>query len=335
MIKVFIIDDSMFIRNSIVKILKAKVDIEVIGEASNPLEAMETFKKIGMPDIFILDIEMPKMDGLTFLKKLKSEKPLPVIIFASSPEGKLNSSKGLEYDSCEIITKPKSLNEMKSEEFIDNFVSKIKSLVDLKIKKEVVEKETMSSYFKNVIAIGASTGGVQTLEQILKNLNPFHPPIFITQHMPKGFTASFANRLNKICVNSNVVEVQNNTIAKKGDIFIAPGNLHLEIEKVENNKFKAVLKDYQKVSNHKPSVDVLFKSFASEVKENSIAFILTGMGKDGALGIKKVKEAGGKTYGQNEQSAIVYGMPKVAFELGGLDKQVTLKEVIDIINNIK
>lgn len=340
MIKVFIIDDSMFIRNSLSRILKNRAEIEVIGEASNPIEAMEMFKKTGVPDVFILDIEMPKMDGLSFLKKLKEERPIPVIIFASLPNDKSTKAiEALSLGAYDIVSKPTSMNEMKNDEFIDNFLLRIKSAsntknIDLNIKKRVYAK-SFSKTVNNVVAIGSSTGGVQTLETILKELRPYHPPIFITQHMPKGFTTSFANRLNKVCLNSNVKEAKDNDIIKNGDIFIAPGDMHLEIEKRKNNNFVTILKDYPNVSNHKPSVDVLFTSFAKEVKEKSIAFILTGMGKDGALGMKKIKDSGGKTFGQDKESSIVYGMPKVAFELGGLIKQVSLKEVIDIINNEK
>ena len=333
MIKVFLIDDSMFVRNTIVKILKNISDIEVIAEASNPIDAMKEFKNCGIPDVIILDLEMPKMDGLSFLKKMRNERSIPTLILASlnSKESK-KALKALSLGAREILLKPTVLVDFSNDEFKNDLVNSIKKVAKLPIKKKNLTLNTSSN---KVIAIGASTGGVQTLEEILSNLEPLHPPIVITQHMPKGFTTSFANRLNKICQNSKVQEASSNIIMEDGDIFIAPGDYHLEIEKINNNKYMTVLKDYQKVSNHKPSVDVLFKSLASHAKKDAIAFILTGMGKDGALGIKKVKEAGGKTYGQNEQSAIVYGMPKVAFELGGLDKQVTLKEVIDIINNIK
>lgn len=343
MIKIFIIDDSMFIRNSLIRILKNRSEIEIIGDAPNPIDAIEVLKKIGMPDVFILDIEMPKMDGLTFLQKLKVERPIPTIIFASLPNN--NSTKAIDalsFGAYDIVVKPTIMNEMNSDEFVNNFILKIKSAVnsknfDYSSKLKIPSKEMKASINNShkIIAIGSSTGGVQTLEKILTKLNPSHPPILITQHMPEGFTKSFANRLNKICINSNVKEVNKSEIIKQGDIFIAPGNLHLEIEKTENNKFQVLLKDYPKVSNHKPSVDVLFKSFAKEVKEDSVAFILTGMGKDGALGIKKVKESGGETFGQDQESSIVYGMPRVAYELGGIDKQVNLNDVIDIINNIK
>lgn len=333
MIKVFLIDDSMFVRNTIVKILKNISDIEVIAEASNPIDAMKEFKNCGIPDVIILDLEMPKMDGISFLKKMRNERSIPTLILASlnSKESK-KALKALSLGAREILLKPTALVDFSNDEFRNDLINSIKKVAKYPIENKANTQNTSSN---KVIAIGASTGGVQTLEEILSNLEASHPPIVITQHMPKGFTTSFANRLNKICQNSKVQEAKSNIIMEDGDIFIAPGDYHLEIEKTNNNKYITVLKDYQKVSNHKPSVDVLFKSLAKQAKKDAIAFILTGMGKDGALGIKKVKEAGGKTYGEDEKSSIVYGMPKVAFELGGLDKQVTLKEVIDIINNIK
>ena len=186
-----------------------------------------------------------------------------------------------------------------------------------------------------IVGIGSSTGGVQTLEEIFVDLAPNHSPIIVVQHMPVGFTASFANSLNNICNNSLVKEAAEGDILSHGQILIAPGDKHVEIIKDGLSKYKVVLKDYPKVSSHKPSVDVLFTSMAKEVKQNTIAFILTGMGKDGAAGIKKISDAGGKTYGQDEKTCVVYGMPKVAFEIGGVQKQLALDKVAGVINMIK
>lgn len=339
MIKLFIIDDSMLIRNIVKKVLKTSNDIEIIGEAANPIDAMEVFKEVGFPDVFILDLEMPKMDGLTFLKKLKNEKPIPTIIFATLVNDKSSKAiEALEYGACDIIVKPSNLKEMKLSDLTDDFTMKIKAAASSKVLDEIKieKKELRKSNGKSnkVIALGASTGGVETLEKILTHLNENHPPIVITQHMPEGFTKSFATRLNKYCKYSIAKEAEEGDILENGCIFIAPGNKHLEVKKVDE-KYITVLGDYEKVSNHKPSVDVLFSSIANEVKENGVGFILTGMGKDGAKGIKKIKEASGKTYGQNKDSSIVYGMPKAAFELGALHKQLSLEEIIDTINSMK
>ena len=340
MIKVFIIDDAILVRNSIKKILSKEKDITIIGEAQNPVDAFSEFKKVGLPDVFILDIEMPKMDGLTFLKKINEQKPIPTIICSSHvAKGSVKAIQALELGACDLILKPTQKLSEVIDDVAEEFISKVKAAFYSKIlPSNDTQKTTYSSILKKtnkIVAIGSSTGGVQTLEQILTNLQPNHSPILITQHMPTGFTHSFATRLNKICKNSYIKEANDGDEILSGQILIAPGDKHLEIQSNGLHKYKAILKDFPKVSGHKPSVDVLFTSFAKEVKYNSIAFILTGMGKDGAIGIGKIKESGGVTYGQDEKTSIVYGMPKVAFELGNIDKQVALEEVADIINSIR
>lgn len=340
MIKVFIIDDSILIRNLIKKLLKKSSSIEVIGEAPNPVDAMKEFKSVGLPDVFILDIEMPKMDGLSFLKKLKEERPVPTIVFSSVVEkGSQKAIEALRLGACDIILKPKNMEELNSHEKYEEFSDKIKAASNSKSINDIVinsnscnEKNREKS--DKIIAMGASTGGVQTLESILTNLAPEHPPIVITQHMPAGFTASFAKRLNKECTNSIIVEAKNGDELTQGKVFIAPGNIHLEVQK-DISGYKTILKDYPKVSNHKPSVDVLFKSMAKEVKENSVAFLLTGMGRDGAMGLKKIKDANGQTYAQDKDSSIVYGMPKAAVEMDAVCKQVSINDIINIINEMR
>ncbi len=338
MIKVFIIDDAMLIRNAIKSFLKDQEDIEVIGEAPNPIDAFEVFKKVGLPDIFILDIVMPKMDGLTFLEQLNKQNPVPTIICSSvTQNGSSKAIKALELGAVDIIVKP-SKDFRNNVDIKDEFIDKIYAAYNSKIIKTDTKIKTNSKPLKKtdkIVAIGSSTGGVQTLEKILIHLQPNHSPIVITQHMPAGFTKSFANRLNKICENSYIKEARDGDAILSGEILIAPGDMHLEIKHESMNRYRAVLKDFPKVSNHKPSVDVLFTSIAKEAKQNGVAIILTGMGKDGAIGIKKVKDAGGETFGQDEATSIVYGMPKIAFELGGVDKQIALDDVANVINKIK
>ena len=339
-IKVFIIDDSILVRNSIKKLLKNEKDIVIIGEAPNPVDAFEEFSKVGLPDVFLLDIEMPKMDGLTFLKQIQEQKPIPTVMCSTLvTKGSTTAIRAMELGACDIILKPKNLiNAFEDDEIIDEFVSKIKAAYRSKnintTQQSQLKIDTKLKTTHKIVAIGASTGGVQTLQKILGELQENHPPIVIVQHMPIGFTQSFATRLDKLCVNSKVQEATDKMMLEHGTIIIAPGDKHLEVEHIGMYKYQAVLKDYPKVSNHKPSVDVLFTSVAKEVKIDAVAFILTGMGKDGAMGIKKIKEAGGTTYAQDEKSSIVYGMPKVAFELGAIDKQVSLDEISDIINKI-
>ena len=338
MINIFIIDDSMAIRNSIKKMLSNYSDIKIIGDAPNPVDAFKEFKKVGLPDLFILDIEMPKMNGLEFLNLMKQQKQIPTIICSGVVQhGSQNAIMALELGACDIISKS-SLEVKNNSEISDEFISKIRAVADSKIINFNIQKNKLyKKPLKNtnkIVAIGSSTGGVQTLERILQNLRPNHSPIVIVQHMPKGFTTSFANRLNEICENSYIKEASDNDPLLPGQVLIAPGDLHLEVKHTKKDRYIAVIKNFPKVSNHKPSVDVLFSSVAKEVYENSVAIILTGMGKDGALGIKKIKDAGGTTYGQDEKTSVVYGMPKVAFEIGGVQKQVALEEVATIINDL-
>ncbi len=345
MIKVFIIDDSLLIRVTIKKILNTCSDIQIIGEAENPIDAFEEFKKVGLPDVFILDIEMPKMDGLTFLKKLQSERPVPTIICSTLvTAGSSKAIDSLRLGACDIILKPKVGLHNSIEDITDEFISKIKaaskshSINTNKIKSKIENtlnetNKTLESTHK-IVAIGASTGGVQTLEKIFIDLLPNHSPIIVVQHMPAGFTASFANSLNNICINSTIKEASEGDDLLHGQILIAPGDKHLEVVANGLFKYKVTLKDYPKVSSHKPSVDVLFTSCAKEIKKNTVAFILTGMGKDGAAGIKKIRDLGGKTYGQDEKSSVVYGMPKVAFDIGGVEKQLSLENIANTINSI-
>lgn len=340
MIKVFIIDDSMLIRNMVHKLLKKIKSIHIIGEAPNPVDAMKIFQKTGLPDVFILDIEMPKMDGISFLKKLQKERPIPTIMFSSIVEkGSSKAMEAFQYGACDVILKPIRLTDALSNDFAENFVSKVKAAAHSKyVNSFTFEGSAQNKRLnksKKIIAIGASTGGVQTIESIVKNLHPMHPPIVITQHMPAGFTYSFANRLNNVCINSIIKEAEEGDFLESGHIYIAPGDLHLEVKLDEDNKYICVLKNYPKVSSHKPSVDVLFKSMSKVVKSKAVAFLLTGMGRDGAQGMKLVKEAAGITYGQDEESSIVYGMPKVAFDQGYVQKQVNISEIITIINEME
>lgn len=342
MIKVFIIDDSMVVRNSITKILKDEQDIKIIGEAPNPVDAFEIFKKVGLPDVFILDIEMPKMDGLSFFKQINKQKPIPVIICSTLvSDGSLAAIDSLRLGAVDIILKPKiNLKDFfteQKEEIVQAINSAAKA--NIKFKPSIMEKENLEKNkvdnkpSKNIIVIGSSTGGVQVIEEILSNLNTGHPGIVITQHMPEGFTASFANRLNKIS-NSLVVESKDDESIDTNKVIISKGGVHTEIIKRDEQYF-TILKDYPKINSHKPSANALFKS-VSKLRPNEVtAFILTGMGDDGALGIKKLREMGYKTYGQDEESCVVYGMSNIANRIGGISKEVSTQEIVKIINSLE
>ena len=341
MIKVFIIDDSMMVRNAIIKMLKGVEGIKIIGEAPNPIDAFEVFRKVGLPDVFILDIEMPKMDGLTFLKQIKEQKPIPVIICSTLvSDGSTEAIDALRYGAVDIVLKPKINVREYFEEEKENFINSIKAaaISSIHYSPNVLSKETTQENVsagdpsKQIIAIGASTGGVQVLEEIVTNLKPNHPGIVITQHMPEGFTNSFAKRLNAI-TNSLIVEASDGEIICDNKIIIARGGIHMEV-KESNGVYKTILKDFPKVNQHKPSVNVLFNSIAQIKNIQATAFILTGMGDDGATGIKKLKDLGIDTYGQNKQTCIVYGMPNIANQIGAIKEELSTFAIIKKINEL-
>lgn len=354
MIKLFIIDDSALVRNEFKKIFEPIKDIEIIGSATNPVDAFDIFKHVGLPDVFILDIEMPKMDGLTFLEQIGKQRPIPTIICSTLVmQGSNAAIDAMRMGAVDIVLKPTSnINNFfgqKSEEFISKVRAASKSKahyignVKRSSKNKILNEKQVSSSVKEVrslplskkiIAIGASTGGVQVLEELLMQLELNHPPILITQHMPVGFTASFAQRLNEILPSSSVKEAAENDILMHGRVLIAPGNLHMEIVK-NGFQYKVILKNYPKVNSHKPSVNVLFRSMSREVGISGVGFILTGMGDDGATGLLEMKKAGAATYAEDEKSCIVYGMPKKAVELGGVIKSLTLKEMAHIVNTVR
>lgn len=348
MIKVFVIDDSALVRNQFKKIFAQTKDIELIGTANNPVDAFEVFKKVGLPDVFILDIEMPKMDGLTFLAQINKQKPTPVIICSTLVKnGSKEAVDALRLGAVDIILKP----SVKINEFFDEnvdeviqlvraaskakvrVVSEIKRRADDHTLNELKDSSSLKFASKKIVAIGSSTGGVQVIEEILLGLKANHPAIVITQHMQAGFTASFAQRLNELIPNSTIKEAQEGDVILPSHVYIAPGNIHMEVKK---NKFAFViaLKDYPRVNSHKPSVNVLFSSMAKEVGGMGVGIILTGMGDDGAVKLKAMREAGAKTYAQDETTCTVYGMPKKAVEIGAVDESLSIKEIIELINSL-
>jgi len=345
MIKVFLIDDSVIVRQGFKKIFADVSDIEVIGEADNPVDAFDEFKKVGLPDLFILDIEMPKMDGLTFLKKITAQRPTPVIICSTLvTNGSSAMIDAMRFGAADVVAKPKiNLNKFfgaYKEELLEKVRAVASSKVNLNNSVSTatghVEKQSAKPSMPSakIVAIGSSTGGVQVLEEIITHLKPNHQGIMIVQHMPAGFTASFASRLNDISPNSEVLEAKEGDIVMHGRVLIAPGDKHMEVKK-EGLKYVVALKDYPRVNSHKPSVNVLMNSVAKEVKANATGFILTGMGDDGAMGLLEMKKAGAETYAQEEKSCIVYGMPKKAVELGAVKQSLSLKDIANIINTVR
>ncbi|MDO8455011.1 MAG: chemotaxis response regulator protein-glutamate methylesterase [Sulfurimonas sp.] len=351
-IKIFIVDDSAIVRAAISDLVKKEGDIQLLGTAQDPIFAMEKFQKLGWPDVIILDIEMPRMDGLTFLKKIMSTHPTPVIICSSvAHKGSQKAIEAMSLGAVEVLGKPefqvKSFFEEVHNAFthairaaarskLKNISSAFNSKIEVKLNADSVlpsiNRTSIANIKERYIAIGSSTGGVQTLEVIITKLSVNTPPIVIAQHMPAGFTASFAERLDRIS-QVTVKEAANGDILQRGHVYIAPGELHTMVKRI-GNYYLLEVKDGPRVSRHKPSVDVLFRSCSNEGAKNCIAFILTGMGDDGAKGMKELHDKGGVTYAQDERSCIIYGMPKEAVALGGVDKSLSLTQIIEVIKKL-
>lgn len=340
--KVFVIDDSKIVREGFKRILQSIDGVELLGEASNPIDALDVFKEVGLPDLFILDIEMPKMDGLTFLKKINDQRPTPVIICSSLVESNSNAMiDAMRLGAIDIIKKPKLTTIDFFQHYANELKQKIEAISKAKItyKKEIAKKRQIkksvntSTLSTKFVAIGSSTGGIQVLEEILTHLRASHVAIVIVQHIPSGFSSSLAKRLNDIAPNSIVKEIEDGDILLDGHVYIAPGGLHVEVEKV-SLKYRLRLKEFEKVNSHRPSIDVFFNSVAKVCRSNCTGFILTGMGKDGALGLKMMRESGAMTYAQNEKTSTIFGMPKVALEIDAAKEALSIFEITKVINAI-
>jgi two-component system chemotaxis response regulator CheB len=361
-IKVFVVDDSPIVRQAFIKIFHEIPEVQLFGIADNPISAMQRIDHIGKPDVMILDLEMPKMNGLAYLKKIMSEpNPFPVIICSSVVgTGKNhNAIKALSLGAVDVIAKPKGSLKDFFKNHSDDFIRSIKGAVSSKIDKYSQSSPSLASTPKiinsdkrrkctnsnsilsdnnlnfkisnPVISIGASTGGVQILEEILTSLEANTPPILIVQHMPAGFTASFSNRLNDMC-KMKIVEAKEGMEIVNGTVYIAEGNKHMLVQSL-GNKLYIKQSSGPKVSRHRPSVDALFDTVAKNIGAHNISFILTGMGDDGARGIGKIKKTGGMTYAQEECSCIVYGMPKVAVAMNSVNGSLSVAQMIKIIKN--
>lgn len=345
-IKVLIIDDSALVRQALKRIIETEASIEIIGTANDPYQAVELIQE-NKPDVITLDIEMPRMDGLTFLKKLMSQHPIPVIVISSlSGENTQTGLRALELGAMEIITKPKISTREFFEESKIRIIDAIKAaslsvvkrkriydpsqpLVQPKYSADVIiSKKQSSSMIKTteqVVAIGASTGGTEAITEILQALPDDAPGIVIVQHMPEHFTRSFAERLNAIC-KINVKEAANGDPILRGQALIAPGNNHMIINR-SGARYYVEVKQGPLVNRHRPSVDVLFRSAAKYAGRNAVGVILTGMGDDGAKGLLEMKDEGARTIAQDEHSCIVYGMPKEAIKLNAASKILPLKKI--------
>jgi two-component system chemotaxis response regulator CheB len=349
MIKVLIVDDSAVVRQMYKALLESDPEICVIGTANDPYIAAQKIQK-EKPDVITLDIEMPRMDGLTFLKKIMSQAPMPVVVISNqTSKGAEVAIKALEAGAVDVMTKPNLSNEAEMKESRINLIDKIRSAYSAKSQAGRVtkpgsglkEKRSVGSItnqpinFSNqaLIAIGASTGGTEAIRTLLEALPPHMPPIVIVQHMPEKFTASFASRLNDVCA-LQVKEAENGEPVLAGNVYIAPGGRHMAIQN-QHGKTTIKIFDDELVNRHRPSVNVLFNSVA-EIKGNlAIGIILTGMGDDGASGMLAMHERGSHTIAQDEGSSVVYGMPFKAVLAGGVNSVLPLNEIaLEVCNKL-
>lgn len=342
-IRVLIVDDSAVARQTLEEVLSSDNEIEVMATASDPYIASEKMLR-EVPDVIMLDLEMPRMDGVTFLKKIMAQHPIPVIICSSFTEaGSKAALMALESGAVDIIQKPRIGARQFLEESKVRICDTVKAVAGARLKRVtgtsrmVVPKLTADVILMNtafpatakttekIVVVGASTGGTEALNHFLRAMPIDAPGIVIVQHMPEHFTRAFATRLDSLCQIS-VKEAENNDLVQSGCAFIAPGNHHLLLKR-SGEKYYIEIKDGPLVSRHRPSVDVLFRCAARYAGKNAIGVIMTGMGDDGARGMLEMKEAGAFTIAQDEASCVVFGMPHKAIELNAIDQVLALKDI--------
>lgn len=324
-IKVLIIDDSAMIRKVFEQELSKDPDIEVVGTAPDPIVGRDKIVYL-KPDVITLDIEMPRMDGLTFLGKLMQHYPIPVVVVSSlAKRGGDVALKAMELGAVEVLSKPGSAYSVG--DMSEQLIEKVKAAANVKVFKkieptQVLSKEQNSAMVASmavkttnkIIAIGASTGGTEALREVISRLPANSPPVVVVQHMPQNFTKAFADRLNDIC-QVQVKEAVDGEYLATGKVLIAPGNQHMEIRRSGINYY-VTLFDGPMMFHQRPAVEILFNSVAKYAGQNSVGAILTGMGKDGAQGLLNMRQAGANTIAQDERTSIVFGMPKEAIDIG-------------------
>ena len=334
-IRVLTVDDSALMRQVLASLLSKDPGIEVIGSAPDPFIAREKIKALN-PDVITLDVEMPKMDGLTFLEKLMRGHPMPVVMVSSLTEaGCQTTLRALELGAVDFIAKPKIDLREGMEEIAQDLIDKVKAASVANVRRQAlgVRSETkpltsstaMIKTTDTIIAIGSSTGGTEAVKDVLIALPPNTPPILITQHMPERFTKTWADRMNSLC-RILVKEAKDGDSVLPGHALVAPGGYHMTLVR-SGARYSVRINQDPPVNRHRPSVDVMFDSVAQYAGANTIGVILTGMGGDGAKGMLGMKQAGAYTIAQDEASCVVFGMPKEAIKFGGVDKVLPLEEI--------
>ena len=336
-IRVLVVDDSALIRGVMTEILNEDPEIEVVGAAPDPYAARDKIKSLN-PDVLTLDVEMPKMDGLTFLQKVMAARPMPVVMVSSLTEqGAATTMQALESGAVDFVTKPTVDIQHGLEDLAQQIRGKVKIAAQAVVKKRtppadcserikaLAAQSAMIKTTDSIIAIGSSTGGTEALRELLEVLPPNTPPILMTQHMPEHFTKTFANRLAELC-QIHVKEAQEGDSVISGQALLAPGNYHMELRR-SGAKYYVTLNQEPPVNRHRPAVDPMLQSVAKYAGANSVGVILTGMGNDGAAGMLEMKKAGAFNLAQDEKSCVVFGMPKEAIKAGGVDKILPLSEI--------
>ena len=341
-IRVLIVDDSALVRQTLSEVLSSDPEIEVMATAADPIAAAEKLRH-EIPDVITLDVEMPRMDGLTFLQKLMSQHPLPVVMCSSlTEEGAETTLRALEYGAVDIIQKPRMGTKQFLEEAKVRVCDAVKAAARAKLKritpKPPVEakltadailpkpsSKAMVETTEKVVVVGASTGGTEALRVFLEGLPSDSPGCVIVQHMPENFTAAFARRLDGLC-RVSVKEAEDGETVLRGHALIAPGNRHTLLKR-SGARYYAEVRDGPLVSRHRPSVDVLFRSAARYAGKNAVGVIMTGMGDDGARGMAELKEAGAHTLAQDEATCVVFGMPHEAIKRGAVDRVLPLERL--------
>jgi len=332
-IKVLIVDDSAFIRMLMTQILEQDSQLDVVGTAADPYEAREKIKKHN-PDVLTLDIEMPKMDGVTFLKNIMRLRPMPVVMVSTlTLQGAEIADIALQLGAVDFVAKPKADVRNNLIKMSQELIEKVKIAANCNTAaldtKQYLEQTVLPLSNKttliDIIALGASTGGTEAIQSILRQLPRGMPPIVMVQHIPDVFSTSYAKRLDNHC-ELKVTEVRQAQKLKSGHAYLAPGHRHMKVVK-KNNELWAELSNGDACHHHKPAVDVLFQSIAQIPEVGCIAALLTGMGQDGAQGLLQLRQSGAETLVQDEQSSVVWGMPGAAVKKGGVQKVIPLREI--------
>lgn len=334
-IRVLVVDDSVVFREMLREGLNKKEGIEVVATARDPFEARDLLLEY-RPNVMVCDIEMPKMNGITFIKKVLPQYPIPTIVISSLDSGAFDA---MEAGAVDFVAKCSINKRLDQQAFIDEVANKIRIAKKSRVKINKASAQNKNGNVNNiskinkniaatsieVIALGASTGGTEAIASVLTRLPNNLPGIVVVQHIPPMFSTMFAQRINK-CTGFDVREAKTGDEIKSGTVLIAPGDKHLRVVR-KGSKLVALVEEGEKVSGHCPSVDVLFDSVAREVGKNALGVIMTGMGADGARGLLSMRNNGARTIGQDKESCVVYGMPKEAYNMGGVQKQVSLENI--------